>query len=90
MYHYTRPSFNTVLMMSGTDGKLPGSFRHKLDPDDVRLATRTAKDKIDPNKKERGKPDPALTTQAPTRGQTKGQTIGKKKTGKKRARRKKK
>ena len=41
MYHYQRPSFNTLA--PPRDGFLAGNHRDRLDPDDPRWATRTAK-----------------------------------------------
>ena len=37
MFHYTRPSFNTMLPPNAVDGLFAGSQRHVLQQDDIRV-----------------------------------------------------
>ena len=79
MFHYTRPSFNTLLPGTATDGLFAGSQRHVLVQDDIRVQA-GGKERTDYLAQPKLKPNQLLTTRAPTNT---------KKKSKKRARRKK-
>ena len=84
MFHYTRPSFNTMLPPNAVDGLFAGSQRHVLQQDDIRVQPGGGKEHTKLLKQPKQKKDDLVTTRAPTRP-----TKPKKRKRKKVARRKK-
>ena len=67
MYHYTRPSFNTMLPPGAYDGMMAGNMRHVLSMDDPRLQSKSGKERTVTMATVKQKANPLLTTRAPTK-----------------------
>lgn len=67
MFHYTRPSFNTMLPPGAYDGMMAGNMRHVLSQDDVRIQGKKGKERTVTMDTPKQKANPLLTTRAPTK-----------------------
>jgi hypothetical protein len=67
MFHYTRPSFNTMLPPEACDGLMAGNMRHVLSQDDPRIQNKKSKERTVTMDTPKQKANPLLTTRAPTK-----------------------